>query len=85
MGSHRREPSNAVMALYSIHLERLELTASTSMSFKRNRRKPDLFSVLLIALALGMSITLAYQINVYYGASAVPIAKGVLPGQRPGG
>jgi hypothetical protein len=55
------------------------------MSFKRNRRKPDLFSVLLIALALGMSITLAYQINVYYGASAVPIAKGVLPGQRPGG
>jgi hypothetical protein len=55
------------------------------MSFKRSRRKPDLFSVVLIALALGMSVTLAYQINVYYGASAVPIAKGALGGRRPGG
>lgn len=45
------------------------------MSLKRRRRKPDLFSVLLIVLTLGMSVTLAYQINVYYGANAVPIAK----------
>ena len=45
------------------------------MSLKRHRRKPDLFSVLLIVLTLGMSVTLAYQINVYYGANAVPIAK----------
>jgi hypothetical protein len=55
------------------------------MSFKRSRRKPDLFSVLLIALALGMSITLAYQINVYYGVNAVPIAKDAPPAPRPGG
>ena len=27
----------------------------------RSRHKPDLFSVLLIVLALGMSVTLAYQ------------------------
>jgi len=45
------------------------------MVSKRSRRKPDLFSVLLILVALGMSVTLAYQINVYYGADQVPIAK----------
>ena len=39
------------------------------------RRKPDLFSVLLIVVALGMSVTLAFQINVYYGADQVPLAK----------
>jgi hypothetical protein len=55
------------------------------MTFKRSRRKPDLFSVLLVVLALGMSVTLAYQINVYYGASAVPIAKQTPAGRRSGG
>ena len=45
------------------------------MISKRCRRKPDLFSVLLLLVALGMSATLAYQINVYYGADPVPIAK----------
>ncbi len=55
------------------------------MSLKRNRRKPDLFSMLLIAVALGMSVTLAYQINVYYGVSAIPIAKDAPPLPRPGG
>jgi hypothetical protein len=55
------------------------------MSFKRSRQKPDLFSVLLVAVALGMSVTLAYQINVYYGVSAVPIATQTPAGPRPGG
>lgn len=45
------------------------------MSYKRSRRKPDLFSLLLIAVVLGMSLTLAYQVNLYYGADTVPIAK----------
>ncbi|HYN77136.1 MAG TPA: hypothetical protein VES73_05015 [Lamprocystis sp. (in: g-proteobacteria)] len=45
------------------------------MPYKRNRRKPDLFSLVLIAVVLGMSVTLAYQIDVYYGGVAVPIAK----------
>ena len=45
------------------------------MTYKRSRRKPDLFSLLLIVVVLGMSVTLAYQINLYYGADAVPIAK----------
>jgi hypothetical protein len=55
------------------------------MSLKHHRRKPDLFSVLLIVLALGMSVTLAYQVNVYYGANAVPIAKQAPSGPRSGG
>ena len=55
------------------------------MTFKRNRRKPDLFAVLLVILALGMSVTLAYQIHVYYGANAVPIAKEAPGGARSGG
>jgi hypothetical protein len=45
------------------------------MSPKRCRRKPDLFSVLVLVVALGMTFTLAYQVNVYYGADQVPIAK----------
>ena len=55
------------------------------MSLKHHRRKPDLFSVLMIVLALGMSVTLAYQVNVYYGANAVPIAKQAPSGPRSGG
>ena len=45
------------------------------MSLKRCGRKPDLFSILLIVVSLGMSVTLAYQVNVYYGADDIPIAK----------
>jgi hypothetical protein len=54
------------------------------MNSKRCRRKPDLFSVLLVAVTLGMSVTLAYQINVYYGGDAVPIASQT-PSARVGG
>ncbi len=46
-----------------------------SIPSKRGRRKPDLFSLLLIVVSLGMLLTLAYQINIYYGGDAVPIAK----------
>jgi hypothetical protein len=45
------------------------------MTPKRSRRKPDLFTLVLIVAALGVSVTIAYQINVYYGGDAVPIAK----------
>ena len=45
------------------------------MTYKRSRRKPDLFSLVLIVVALGVSLTVAYQINVYYGGDEVPIAK----------
>lgn len=36
-----------------------------SMFYQRERSKPGPFSVLLILVTLGMSITLAYQINVW--------------------
>jgi hypothetical protein len=55
--------------------QRFEVIAGTSMTHKHHRREPDLFSLLLIVVALGMSATLAYQINVYYGADTVSIAK----------
>ncbi len=41
----------------------------------RRRQKPDLFFVVLVLLALGMSITLAYQVHLYYGLDPVPIAE----------
>lgn len=78
-------PCCTIRLLYIYLRELLELTANISMSLKRSRHKPDLFSVLLVALALGMSVTLAYQVSVYYGASAVPIATSSPAGSRPGG
>jgi hypothetical protein len=45
------------------------------MNSKRCRRKPDLFSVLILVVALGVSVTVAYQVNVYYGGHPVPIAR----------
>lgn len=45
------------------------------MISKRCRRKPDLFSLTLILVALGMSVTLAYQINLYHGQDPLPMAK----------
>jgi len=36
------------------------------MSPKRRGRQPDLFKVLVIALAVGMTLTLSYQINLYH-------------------
>jgi hypothetical protein len=55
------------------------------MTYKRSRRKPDLFSLVLIVVALGMFVTVAYQINVYYGGDAVPIAKQTPTPAGPGG
>ena len=55
------------------------------MNSKRCRRKPDLFSVLLVVVTLGMSVTVAYQINVFYGGDAVPIAKQTPAAMRIGG
>lgn len=49
------------------------------MTYKRSRRKPDLFSLVLIVVALGVTATVAYQINVYYGGDAVPMAKQTPP------
>lgn len=45
------------------------------MNPKHRHRKPDLFSLVVILLALGMTATIAYQVNVYYGADRIPIAE----------
>jgi hypothetical protein len=55
------------------------------MTYKHSRRKPDLFSLVLIVVVLGMSVTLAYQIDIYYGGAAVPIAKQAPAGRGVGG
>ncbi len=39
------------------------------------RRKPDLFLVLLLIVGVGLSVTVAYQINVYHGQNDAPVAK----------
>jgi hypothetical protein len=44
------------------------------MATNRSRRKPDLLALLLIAVVVGMSLTIAYQVNLYYGVDTVPIA-----------
>jgi hypothetical protein len=45
------------------------------MRTRRAHRKPDLFSVLLLVVTLGMSVTIAYQVNIYMNAAGLSIAK----------
>jgi hypothetical protein len=44
------------------------------MHHKRSRRRPDLFSVLLAVALIGLTLTLGYQINLYYGGQEPPMA-----------
>ncbi|MFE8034680.1 hypothetical protein [Thiohalocapsa marina] len=44
--------------------------------FKHSRRRRvDPFAVLVAVVALGMTLTLAYQILLYHGEPAPPVAK----------
>ncbi|WPL13011.1 MULTISPECIES: hypothetical protein [Thiorhodovibrio] len=43
------------------------------MSYKR-RQKIDLFSLLLVVVAMGLSLTVAYQIHLFYGNDDLPVA-----------
>lgn len=43
------------------------------MSYKR-RQKIDLFSLLLVVVATGLSLTVAYQIHLFYGNGELPVA-----------
>ena len=47
------------------------------MLSSRPPRKPDIFVVLLLVVATGMSATLAYQINLYYNNSDLALASQV--------
>jgi hypothetical protein len=42
---------------------------------KRRSRQPDLFKTLVLLLAVGMSLTLAYQINLYHFGQVQPMAE----------
>lgn len=44
------------------------------MIHKRSRRKSDLFPILLTIVTIGVTVTIAYQISIYYGGTTVPIA-----------
>ena len=46
---------------------------------KPYRRKTEPFSLLLVVVALGMCVTLTYQVVVYYGVSKIPIARQTPP------
>lgn len=45
------------------------------MSPKRRGQQPDLFKVLVVTLAVGMTLTLGYQINLYYFGQVQPMAE----------
>ena len=45
------------------------------MSMDTRRRKRDPFALLILALAVGMTLTVLYQVHVHYGDDRVPIAR----------
>jgi len=53
----------------------LETMDGTPMRSKSYRRKPDLFTLLIAVVLVGMAATLAYQISVYSGVDLIPIAR----------
>jgi hypothetical protein len=46
---------------------------------KSGRRGFDLFSLVLTLLAIGMTLTLIYQVGVYHGGDSLPMAKQAPP------
>ncbi len=45
------------------------------MLLKRRGRQPDLFKVIVAALAVGMTLTLGYQVNLYHLGQVQPVAE----------
>lgn len=45
------------------------------MSLSPRRRKRDPLNMLILAVVIGMAVTLFYQVQVYYGADRVPFAR----------
>jgi hypothetical protein len=43
------------------------------MSYKR-RDRIDLFSLLVVAVIVGLSLTVAYQVHLFYGNGELPFA-----------
>ena len=55
------------------------------MNFNHRRPRRDPFFLLIIAVAIGMAITLFYQIQVYYVGDSTPIARQGPDGRSVGG
>ncbi len=45
------------------------------MISSRPPRKPDLFVVMLMAVVIGMSATLAYQVNLYFNDGELSLTR----------
>lgn len=45
------------------------------MSLTPRRRKRDPLNMLILAVVIGMAVTLFYQVQVYYGADRIPFAR----------
>ena len=55
------------------------------MSLSPRRRKRDPLNMLILAVVIGMAVTLFYQVQVYYGADRVPFARQAPVGRVFGG
>ena len=42
---------------------------------KSPRRKPDLFSALVLVVAIGLSASIAYQLSAYRDSGVLPLAE----------
>jgi hypothetical protein len=45
------------------------------MSLSPRRRKRDPLNMLILAVVIGMAVTLFYQVQVYYGADRIPFVR----------
>ncbi|WPL18706.1 hypothetical protein Thiowin_03793 [Thiorhodovibrio winogradskyi] len=54
------------------------------MSYKR-RQKIDLFPILVIVVAMGLSLTVAYQVHLFYGNGESPVASDLVVRSAAGG
>ncbi len=50
------------------------LLSSGPMSFRPRRPRRDPFFLLIITVTIGMAVTLFYQVQIYYGGDASPLA-----------
>lgn len=55
------------------------------MILKRPGRRPNGFKAVVLVLVIGMAVTLGYQINLYYGEQAQPMAERAPGGPAVGG
>jgi hypothetical protein len=57
------------------NLQKIPITSRYAMISRRPPRKPDLFVVMLLVVAFGLSATVAYQVNLYYNNNDLSLAR----------